>query len=141
MNCPEKIKCPVCAKNLSFGKMSDFYRMTNFTTPPAWAEKGAYYHKQCNVVLGVHKGTTRPLGTPADPETRQARKEVHAAIDKYWKPGPEKIMSRRSLYALLSRELGFSYHTGDADITMCHMILEMEKNIPRLYREYRKNQQ
>jgi len=49
------------------------------------------------------------MGCIPTPEVRAARKRVHELIDPYWKPDKAK---RKALYARLSDELGWNYHTS-----------------------------
>ena len=66
----------------------------------------------CGSFVGCHhktKNRTQPLGCIPTPELKEARKKLHALIDPIWQSGR---MSRRELYAALSRELGWKYHTA-----------------------------
>lgn len=67
----------------------------------------------CGNFVGCHHKTnnrTNPLGCIPTPELRNARKHIHALIDPLWQSG---AVSRKSLYAALSRELGKQYHTAE----------------------------
>lgn len=39
----------------------------------------------CDSWVGVHKGTTNPLGTMADSELRELRKNAHVLFDRLWR--------------------------------------------------------
>lgn len=66
----------------------------------------------CGNFVGCHhktKNRTAPLGCIPTPELKEARKKLHALIDPIWQSGR---MSRRALYAEISKEVGWSYHTA-----------------------------
>ncbi len=67
----------------------------------------------CDGFVGCHhktKNRTCPLGVIADKKMRNARKHIHAILDPLWKSGG---MSRKRIYARLSKALGREYHTGE----------------------------
>lgn len=66
--------------------------------------------RECSLFVGCHNGTTNPLGSIPTPFLREARRDVHALIEPVWKSGR---MSRKQLYARLSKALGRTYHTAD----------------------------
>lgn len=61
---------------------------------------------KCNLCrdsfVGCHPGTKKPLGIPADAETRKARQLVHYYFDPIWKGGDVK---RIDAYSWLRIEL------------------------------------
>ena len=66
----------------------------------------------CGNFVGCHHKTrdrTRPLGCIPTPEIKNARKHIHRILDPIWKSGG---MSRNDVYAALSDELGWEYHTA-----------------------------
>ena len=66
----------------------------------------------CGNFVGCHhktKNRTAPLGYIPTPELKEARKKLHALIDPIWQSGK---MGRRELYAAMSRDLGWEYHTA-----------------------------
>ena len=66
----------------------------------------------CKNFVGCHhktKNRTAPLGCIPTPELKDARKKLHALIDPIWQSGK---MTRRELYAEISREVGWDYHTA-----------------------------
>lgn len=67
----------------------------------------------CGNFVGCHHQTanrTAPLGCIPTPELKAARKKLHALIDPIWQGGR---MRRREVYAAISRQLGYSYHTAE----------------------------
>lgn len=68
----------------------------------------------CGNYVGCHHLTddpTRPKGNIATPEVRAWRLRLHQKIDPLWKHGGRKL--RQRVYALMSGELGYTYHSGD----------------------------
>jgi zinc-finger-containing domain len=57
----------------------------------------------CKGAHGAHPDG-RPLGTPADKATKQARIEAHAAFDRLWQ-GEGKRMSRGEAYRWMRKAL------------------------------------
>ena len=63
----------------------------------------------CGNYVGSHKGSGEPLGCIPTPEIRKARSAIHARLDPLWQSGR---FSRTALYAAISKELGWEYHTA-----------------------------
>lgn len=82
-----------------------------------------HYCKPCDAYVGCHNNTREALGTLANRELRQFRMKVHAHIDPWWREGKVK---RGWLYARLSKELGFTYHTGESTEETCKRVLAMD---------------
>lgn len=75
----------------------------------------------CDAYVGVHKGSTVPLGRLADAENRRWKKMAHEAFDKLWK-GDNPRMTRHDAYAWLAQVLGIPVehaHIGMFDWKMC----------------------
>lgn len=92
-------------------------RLTNgaerYPHRPDLADVPQYTHDECGTWVGTHHKSTRPLkplGVLATPEMYKARIAIHDLIDPIWKSGKRK---RGQVYAHLSRELGYQYHTGE----------------------------
>ena len=67
----------------------------------------------CKGYVGTHHKTrnyTQPLGFIPSKEIMRARREIHAILDPLWKG---HTMSRREVYGMLSKALGYSYHTAE----------------------------
>lgn len=66
----------------------------------------------CKNYVGCHHKTsnpTNPLGVIPTKAIMHARKHIHALLDSMWSSGKQ----RGKLYAELSRELGWTYHTAN----------------------------
>jgi hypothetical protein len=69
----------------------------------------------CGAYCGSHQGSGTPLGKPAGPKTRLARRNAHYDFDRIWKGG---LMGRNEAYAWLAARLGidpFHCHIGLSD--------------------------
>lgn len=64
-----------------------------------------YLCRNCRAFVGVHPGTNIPLGTLANNELREWRKQAHYWFDQIWK-NPTRITTRYKAYEWLSNELG-----------------------------------
>lgn len=68
---------------------------------------------KCNNFVGCHHKTdnpTKPLGVIPNPELKHARSYLHDVMDPIWK---NRIIRRHKLYQLISKELGYEYHTAE----------------------------
>lgn len=67
----------------------------------------------CGNYVGCHHKSdtpTKPLGHIVGKELKQIKIKIHAILDPLWKSGK---IQRKHLYARLSKELGYTYHTGE----------------------------
>lgn len=72
-----------------------------------------FWKCSCGNFVGCHHKTpqrTKPLGCIPTKEIRNARKHIHALLDPMWKNGKNK---RGHLYAEISRQLGYQFHTAE----------------------------
>lgn len=89
--------------------------------------KKFYQCRPCDAMVGVHEGTTNPLGRLANKELRMAKMEAHSAFDPMWKSGTYK---RGQLYGWLANQLGIEKkdcHIGMFDEDMCRRVVEVCK--------------
>lgn len=86
----------------------------------------------CSNYVGCHYKTAdriRPLGNIPTRELRNARKHIHAILDPLWK---EKKVKRGELYSIISKKLGYQYHTAEIrDIEEARKIWKMVRNISK----------
>lgn len=82
-----------------------------------------YLCKPCDAYVGVHKGTTKPLGILANAELREWKKKAHAAFDPLWENGK---YTRKKAYRILADKLGEEeVHIGESDVDKCKKIIEI----------------
>lgn len=72
-----------------------------------------FWRCECGARVGCHKGTRKPLGSPAGPATQAARRAAHAAFDPLWKRKAELDMiayseARGAAYRWLGEQLGLA---------------------------------
>lgn len=79
-----------------------------------------YLCKPCDAYVGVHVGTTKPLGRLANRELRLAKMAAHAAFDPLWRGQGHK--KRKEAYGWLADTLGIERedcHIGRFDVPLC----------------------
>ena len=84
-------------------------------------------YPQCDSYVGCHRGTSRPLGTPANATLRAARNEAHRLFDPMWK---QRGMKRKEAYAWLAAKLGIPFdacHIAMFDLEACRRVVEVCK--------------
>ena len=65
-----------------------------------------YWCKKDDAMVGTHKNSGKPLGSLANKELRELRKECHVMFDKLWKDGE---MTRKEAYRRLEERLGIKH--------------------------------
>lgn len=92
--------CPNCGAGVVLVKNSEIYGREFGQWPYAYLCK-----TRCSYV-GIHPGTTIPLGTMADAETRAARKNAKQWFEPLWKGRRTRFTKRTGAYAWLAARLG-----------------------------------
>lgn len=85
------------------------------------------YGRTCSAFVGVHKGTKVPLGTLADKNLRELRKQCHSHFDQLWKSGQ---MKRAEAYHWLHKVMNLSKrqaHIAKFDTKLCLLFLDKIK--------------
>lgn len=85
----------------------------------------------CAAWVGVHKGTTKALGTLADLPLRRLRIAAHTALDPLWQAKMKrdkvtKKKARHAAYAWLAGEMGIDVkdcHVAQFDIKQCEQVV------------------
>ncbi len=76
----------------------------------------------CNGTHGAHPDG-KPLGVPADEETRKARAAAHEAFDWIWEGGH---MRRAAAYRMIATRMGITEeacHFGAFDLEQCQQVV------------------
>lgn len=84
-----------------------------------------YYCKPCNAWVGVHKGSSTPLGTLANAELRACRRKAHGMFDRIWRL---RWMSRSKAYAWLAEQMGLTLeetHIGMFSVEQCRKVIDL----------------
>lgn len=105
------VKCGECGAEMQLRKSPKFPK-------PFW---GCTKFPACRGAHGAHPNG-RPLGVPANAETKAARIRAHDVFDRLWL---SKItMTRTKAYKLLAAKLGLEeVHIGESDIAQCGRII------------------
>lgn len=118
-------ECPYCGNNIIYTDSAEIYGRSFGMI---------YLCRPCNAYVGVHKGTHYPMGSLANVELRQKRKEAHHYFDQIWfKPSLEdgtKARKRLDAYKWLSKNLGIAReqcHIGYFDINICNEVIKLSK--------------
>ena len=88
----------------------------------------------CGNFVGCHhktKNRTEPLGNIPTAELKKARQHIHRILDPLWAHDKGR---RKSIYAELSRNLGYQYHTASIRTieearTVYRMVQEIAKRV------------
>jgi hypothetical protein len=108
------MNCPYCAEEAVLTDSAEVYSRSYGPI---------YLCRPCQAWVGVHKGTTRPLGTLANAELREWRKRAHAAFDPLWKG---RRMKRAVAYQRLAEIVGVpkqQAHIGMFTVEQCQKLI------------------
>lgn len=109
-----KINCGECGAPMRL-RFSKRYSKTGKAEP----FYGCSNYPECKGTHGAHPDG-KPLGIPANKETKSARIRAHAAFDQLWKE-KDSPMSRGEAYAWMKRETGFE-HIGELTKEECEEL-------------------
>ena len=118
------IKCPYCHGIAHLTPASEIYGPD---TKEEWLYVCCHY-PACNSYVGVHKGTTRPLGTLANGDLRNKRIKAHKMFDLIWR---NNVMNRKAAYKWMSDKLCLPYeyaHIGCFSEYMCDQLIDACKD-------------
>lgn len=109
------MKCPYCDRPAKWVDNAEIYGRRYGKSYMMW------WCKPCDALVGCHNNTEKPLGTLANKELRNWRRQAHAVFDPSWKLNP--AVSRRRAYVLLAEHFGKPIHIGESDIQTCKEII------------------
>ena len=75
---------------------------------------------KCRGIHGAHPDG-KPLGTPADQETRTARHDAHLAMESWM--DRNGYGSNKEAYNRLNEDFGCEVHIGDLDLSGCQKMI------------------
>lgn len=123
--------CPYCGRQAEYADSATFYGKSYGKM---------YICRPCAATVGVHSGTTKPLGTLAKKELRALRIKAHRTFDALWMSkvgtqeeweGRKKRLTKSAArgwgYAWLAQKLGVEKtkcHIGLFDKETCRKVLE-----------------
>lgn len=82
---------------------------------------GCSAYPKCKGTHGAHPDG-KPLGTPANAATKQARMKAHAAFDRLWKGGGR---TRGQAYGWLKAQASIPDHISEMDAKQCAVLIEL----------------
>ena len=117
----EEVYCPYCKQKTVLVDSSEIYGKSYGLI---------YLCKRCKSYVGVHKGTTKPLGTPASKKLRELRKQTHSYLDELWlnKPKSKRNLERKRVYSWLSEKMNIPIektHVGMFTESQCIEAIEI----------------
>ncbi|MDR1200877.1 MAG: DUF3268 family zinc-finger domain-containing protein [Tannerellaceae bacterium] len=127
---PNPDVCPYCGGKVELVDSSEIYGRSYGLM---------YLCKPCEAYVGVHKGTDKALGTLANKELRDARKQAHyhfdviaktSLINEIWGKYIPGLSNRNKAYLWLSMQLGVEpdeCHIALFDIDTCKKVVEISK--------------
>lgn len=124
---PESPTCPECNAPMVL-RATAKYRYPNGDPRKFW---GCSRFPECRAVHGAHPDG-RPLGTPGDVETKEARMIAHERFDRLWK-GAGRRMSRNAAYRLLQGVMGMGKeeaHIGRFTREQCEELVRRLEAMP-----------
>ena len=119
-----KVICPYCQKQATFRSSKVVYGGRDYGNMYICVD-----YPVCHAYVGVHKGTTHPLGRLANAELRYWKKLAHACFDPLWQ-GKKGNNHRSKCYAWLAKQLEINAsdcHIGMFDVDMCKRVVEICK--------------
>ena len=123
-------KCPYCKGPVEYEDSSIIYGKSYGMI---------YICHPCDAYVGVHKGTDKALGTLANRNLREARKEAHYHFDKIakttlihkiWSEDLPGVTSRSKAYKWLSNQMEIEpkyCHIAMMDINQCKRVVTISK--------------
>jgi hypothetical protein len=110
-----EIYCCGCSKDVQ-ARLTDGAEIYPHRPDLFW--KNFWICDTCKNSVGCHNETDdprRPLGIIATREIKAIRQRIHAILDPIWKTGapPLRKKYRRKLYAKISEQIGYDYHTAE----------------------------
>ena len=121
---PEKVLCDYCNERTNLVDSSEVYNGKSYGL--------VYYCEPCEAWVGVHKGTTHPLGRLANKELRAAKMAAHRAFDPTWyvkgRSSTLNNRARRKAYSNLVHRLGIEpskCHIAMFDPETCQRVIDL----------------
>lgn len=125
---PQTLYCPYCGRKAEYVDSKVVYGKSYGKI---------YLCRNCMAYVGVHRGTSKPLGRLANAELRYWKKQAHAAFDPLWQYGRFKG-SRNVAYVWLSKQMGTPIdktHIGMFDVWQCKQVVSICQNERRISHE------
>lgn len=115
------MKCNYCNQEAQWVENKAIYRKNYGKSYMIW------WCKPCDAYVGCHNNTKDALGSLANKELRELRKEakqlwiVKNNID--W----QNSTSKKNGYRELRKQLGYDFHFGESTLEECKQIIKLNK--------------
>lgn len=122
---PPPTSCRFCHSGIRYTSHAEIYGGRTYSD---WPYIYLCINPKCRASVGVHAGTTHPLGTLADKDTKDARKAAHAAFDPLWKREANKGKARGMAYKWLAEQLDIEpwrCHISWMDTDLCRKVVKI----------------
>lgn len=113
-----KVICPYCGRKAEYVDSKIIYGKSYGRI---------YLCRPCMAWVGVHKGTSKPLGRLANAELRHWKKAAHEVFDPLWQKGRFKGR-RNDAYAWLAEKMQLpreQTHIGMFDVGQCQQAIRI----------------
>lgn len=118
-----RVNCPECGAGMAL-RQTHRYQYKDGSPKKFF---GCSRFPRCKGMHAANKNG-KPIGRPADDETKLFRQQAHRAFDKIWLH--EDGLSREQAYKTLGNQLGIvpeKCHIGSFDIPMCRKVIGLYK--------------
>lgn len=118
---PSITMCTLCGSPVAFVNNREFYGKPLGEWPMIYLCRNS----QCSALVHCHPGSTTPLGTMADGNTRRLRKFAHDVFDPLWQEG---LMTRSAAYTWLAHKLDIpedKCHIAMFNADQCQRVVEV----------------
>lgn len=122
---PHEVYCDYCGRKAEFVDSKVIYGRSYGMI---------YLCRNCMAYVGVHQGTSKPLGRLANAQLRYWKKQAHAAFDPLWQYGRFKHC-RNAAYAWLADQMHTPIdktHIGMFDVGQCKQVIAICQNERRI---------
>lgn len=112
-------KCPYCEEAM---ELKDSKILYGKSYGNVWI---CSQYPKCDAYVGCHGDTEIPLGTPANKELREVRKQAHEVFDKLYKVYG---LTRKAAYTRLQIDMDLSKkkaHIAKFDIEQCKRVISI----------------
>lgn len=126
-SCPDGGDVTIAQVEFIYPQRADLWVREDGSRPWFW------HCGRCGGYVGADRHTLKPLGTPADKVTRDARRAAHAAFDPMWQKrqrlsGISKHHARGKGYKWLAAQLGIdpkACHIASMDAATARRVVEI----------------
>lgn len=122
-----ELKCPICSLDAVLTDSAIIYNGKSFGK--IWACPNVV---SCRCFVGIHRGTTKPLGFLADEQTRKWRGMAHKLFDAHWQSKGRHTRGR--MYGWLATMLKLKEaHMGMMKMEDCQKVVSLMRDVELAY--------